>query len=312
MNKQTGSLLKSIPSVKPMMVLDLITAYKAINPQNILQSNLYAEPYYGDYNKNSLVLLTHNPGQSTVNAKGVGSDFEKELKNNIPPSTIADNYFKLATIPNFPNIDTNIWIENRNTELKNHFNGLIEFENQLFIRDLIPYHGKEFGEINMTLCTVYLYKYFFNQVITSSFASELYNKINCNQSNLATIIYARGSAWNGNFGLSSVGWDFIGKIYWNTYIYKANFTKIKRLVGFESCNYPTSILNHDIYIIACTQPNVGANFGIYLDNKAPLVPIPLIEIIDNYHQIQDKFNPYFINKSPKMVNFFKVLIRLQP
>jgi hypothetical protein len=305
LNTQTRDLLAGIRPATPPFVTDLLAAYVAAFPAATLQLDLYAEPYYGDYNNSSLVLLTHNPGKSTVSKKGIGSPFEAAIYT--PHLTREDNYFNIATIGGFPNADTNNWLNNRNNDLQNHFNGLINFKYRLFIRDLVPYHGQNFGELNMTLCTNYLYKYFFCQVINASFSCELYRKINAKIPKPASIIYARGKAWKERFGLGSIGWDFVGRIYWNCYVYKANFDKIMKIEGFNIDNYPKNTIDHDIYIVVITQSRQGAPFGIYINNRAPLIPIPLKSVIDNYDKVTLTTDPRYILPSKMMNDFFDTL-----
>ena len=305
MNTQTRDLLAGIPPATPPFVADLLAAYIATYPATTLQLDLYAEPYYGNYNNCSLVLLTHNPGQSTIAAKGIGSPFEVAI--DALPLTREDNYFNLATILGFPNPNTNVWVTNRNNDLQNHFNGMITFKQKMFIRDLVPYHGQNFGTINMTLCTTYLYKYFFCQVINASFTSELYRQINSKNSKPASIIYARGRAWKEKFGLGSIGWDFVGRIYWNCYIYKANFDKIKKNKEFNIENCPKNTFDHDIYIVVITQARQGAPFGIYINNRAPLIPIPLNGVINNYDNVTLSTDTRYIRHTKMMDDFFDII-----
>lgn len=308
MNNQTRALLTAIPPATPPFVSDLLNAYVAINPATTLCLDLYAEPYYGNFNNPSLVLLTHNPGQSTTAAKGLGSPFEGAI--DLPPLTREGNYFTLATNLGFPNPATNTWIINRNNDLQNHFNQMVIFKQKLFIRDLVPYHGRNWSKINMTLCIKYLYEYFFCQVIEASFNSELYMRINAKKIKPTSIIYARGKAWKDRFGLRSIGWDFIGRIYWNCYIFKANFEKIRDIAGQKLENWSGHIFKHDIYIVVITQVRQGAPFGIYANNKSPLIPITLIDVIDNYYKITDQNSTKYIEHTNLLDDFFNTVKNL--
>lgn len=152
-----------------------------------------------------------------------------------------------------------------------------------FIRDLIPYHSGRFGRLNMTLCKAYLYKYFFNQIIDASFKSELHQRLNAKSSHPATIIYARGTAWkDAKIGLGSIGWKQIGRIYRNCYIFKADFEKIQTFDGFNIDIYPTEVIKHNVYIVVLTQVREGAKYGVYLNNKAPLQPINMNAVIQDF------------------------------
>jgi len=303
MNVQTNQLLNLVPPAIPLHVNDLLNAYVPGHPGHVLNLCLYAEPYYGDFTNCSMVFLTHNPGNSTFGQKGIGSPFD--IAVHAAPLLIEQNYFNMATIPAFPNPATNAWVNNRNVDLQNHFAGLQVFNNQLFIRDLIPYHSDNFGCVNMPLCTNYLYKYFFNQVISSSFNCELYNRINMKSSKPATIIYARGAAWKHRFGLSSVGWKLIGRIYRNCYVYKADLDKIQKIEGFNLKDYPSELLNHDVYIVVITQIRQGARFGIYVSNHAPLMPISMADVIINYININNPDNELFIQHNHEMDVFIE-------
>ena len=309
MNTQTQDLLAGIRPATPLIVADLLAAYAAPTPAEALDLNLYAEPYYGNYNKCSLVLLTHNPGDSTAAAKGIGSPFDHAINN--PPLPREDNYFNIATALGFPNRGTNNWVNKRNIELQNHFNGIIRFNQKLFIRDLIPYHSKKFGIINMTLCTKYFYRYFLSQVIKASFSSELHENLNAKNTKPATIIYARGGAWKGILGLVAIGWDFVGRIYRNCYIYKANFATIQKNKEFSINNYPPNLLDHDIYIVVITQVRSGAPFGIYINNRAPLTPIPLSGVLYNYYNVKQSTDPKYISHSEMMNDFFDIISHLR-
>jgi len=310
MNQQTEYLLQSpLPhTVTPPHVLDLLAAYSSMNPiSNLDMVNLYAEPYYGDFNKCSVVLLTHNPGEGNITNVGIESPYANALL--APPLTISENYFNIASVPAFPNSRTNNWVNRVNGDLKEHFRGFQAFENKAFIRDLVPYHANTFVGINMPLCKNYLYQYFFNQVIEASFKSELYQKINTKSKNpkRATIIYARGNAWKDEFGLGSIGWNLIGKIYSNYYIYKANFDIINKFEEFKIEQYPESTLDHDVYIVVLTQVMQGGILGVYKKKVSP-DPVSLTDIVNNYKSIYNKKNPYYIEHSEGLDHFIGKLL----
>lgn len=310
MNQQTQDLLQSsLPhTITPPHVTDLLAAYSSLNPLTNLDTvNLYAEPYYGDFNKCSLVLLTPNPGEGNIANAGAESPLATALLAE--PLTISENYFNIASVPAFPNSRTNNWVNRVNGDLKEHFRGFKTFENKAFIRDLVPYHSNTFGGINMPLCKKYLYQYFFNQVIKASFTSELYQKINAKSKNSkrATIIYARGNAWKDELGLGAVGWDLIGKIYSNYYIYKANFDTIQQYEEFKIENYPESTLDHDIYIVVLTQVMKGGILGVYKKKVSP-DPVSLTDIVNNYKSIYNKKNPYHIEHSEALDHFIGKLL----
>lgn len=152
-------------------------------------------------------------------------------------------------------------------------------------------------------CVDYLNNYFFNQIIAASFHSELYQRINKKNIHPASIIYARGGAWKDpKYGLESIGWEKIGRVYRNCYIFKADFVKIKMLTNLNPDNYTEKVLNHNIYIVVLTQVRPGAPYGIYINNRAPLQPTNLNTIIDHYdNQVPG------ITHNPEMDLFFELI-----
>ncbi len=221
------------------------------------------------------------------------------------PLSVEHNYFGLAS-PNpskFPNAKTNSWLDRINAQMNSLFTGLQVFVNRTFVRDLVPYHSGSFGYVNMTTCTNYMYKYFFNQVIAASFHSELYDRINHDNSKPATIIFARGAAWNHKLALQSIGWRLIGRIYCNCTIYKADFDKIKNFDAFNVEKYS----DHDIYIVVLTQAKRGAKLGVYVNRSAPLIPVNLLTVINNYYEINDVSDKQYIDHNPELDIFLKKL-----
>lgn len=100
MNHQTQLLFNDGLQAIPAFIQPLIQAYWP-NPQNAatnLNFELYPEPYYGEYEECSVVLLTHNPGNSTVEMKGPGSNFENIIYQN---DNYAENYQNIAVLPVF-------------------------------------------------------------------------------------------------------------------------------------------------------------------------------------------------------------------
>ena len=76
LNLQTSQLLGIPPILPPTFIQPLINAYLAMHPIHSLNLNVFAEPYYGDFNNCSAVLMTYNPGQATITNKGRGSIFD--------------------------------------------------------------------------------------------------------------------------------------------------------------------------------------------------------------------------------------------
>jgi hypothetical protein len=305
-NNQTAVLLDTPPIKPPLFIRPLIDAYSVYNPIHTLNLGVYAEPYYGDYNNCSAVLLTHNPGQATVIQKGIGSAFETAILT--PPNSVDVNYHNLSVKNIFPNRGTVKWINDRNKEINNLFNSITAFRERLFIRDLVPYHGESFGELRMNDCANYLYKYFFCQVIGTSFISELYKYLNRIESKKKTsILIARGSAWIKPSGLNSIGWDFIGQIYSNCYIYKANFEKIQNIVELNLEDWPHDVLSHDIYIMAIT-PKQGGRIEIYNAKGGNRINFTLKDIINNYGNINNPLpsDRLYINHSKDMDEFINL------
>jgi hypothetical protein len=147
LNNQTFQLLDRPPIVPPAFIHPLINAYVVSNPIHTLDFGVFAEPYYGDFNNCSAVLLTHNPGQATISKKGPRSQFENAI--SLAPNPREINYNNLSINNSFPNAGTVRWVNNKNNEVNNLFVGLINFKERLFIRDLIPYHGQVFGSLPM-------------------------------------------------------------------------------------------------------------------------------------------------------------------
>jgi len=304
MNTQTRDLFTLRPPATAPFVAPLLAAYTPIAADTRLKTDLYPEPYYGDFNQCSIVLLTHNPGDSDNYSKGRGSAFETQIYSvPVDPET---NYFAMASAPNFPNNRTNGWVNRWGTEIQNHFNGIQAFTKKAFIRDLIPYHSNRFGKIDMTLCSAYLYQYFFNQVIVASFNSELYQRINQKGKTPATIIYARGSAWSNGNGIGSIGWDRIGRIYSYCYVYKANFDKILKEQHIDKDLYPKSTFDHNVYIVVITPIRTGARYGIYSEFRNQSSLIDLSTTIYNYDSIPPN-NPLYIPHNPEMDLFFMTI-----
>lgn len=287
MKNQTQELLSVTPPSIPTFIGPLVAAYHpTVNPSTQLDLTLYPEPYYGDFNNCSAVLLTHNPGSSTANWKGVGSVFETQLQAS---SDYAGNYHAMATEPSFPNTATNRFAVNISNQLHSQFEGIQVFENKLaFIRDLVPYHSKDFGgTMCMHECIPYLYNYFFNQVIEASLNSELYTRMNSMDSKPASVIFSRGKAWTDpNNGLASVGWKLIGRLFSYAKVFKLDFDKVLSFEGIENKEYYNSIRNHDIYIVAVTQTMPGAKYGIYSSNPDFPKKRTLINILDVVHQYE--------------------------
>lgn len=304
MNTQIRDLFAVIPPLTAPFVTSLIASYKSTGANTILKTNLYPEPYYGNFNDCSIVLLTHNPGDSSPLSKGIGSPFESQIYR--VPIKPENNYFAMASVPNFPNSGTNSWVTRWDTMLQNHFDGIQLFSKKAFIRDLIPYHSNRFGRINMANCSAYLYQYFFNQVIDASFHSELYQRINKKGIIPATIIYARGSAWSNGDGLSSIGWDRIGKIYSYCYVYKANFDKILNEQEINKEIYPKSTFEHNVYIVVINPIRTGAKYGIYSEFQNQNSLKDLSSVIDNYFNVAPN-NPLYIQHNSEMDLFFQII-----
>lgn len=305
MNIQTSQLFAVRPPNTAAHAADLLASYTATTPDTVINYDLYAEPYYGDYKKCSVVVLTHNPGGSDVISKGIGSAFEKQIYAN--PNNPELNYFSMASGPQFPNNNTNNWANKWNTEMHNHFDGIQNFNNKVFIRDLIPYHSSRFGLIDMTKCSDYLYNYFFNQIIEASFNSELYSRINSKNIKLATIIYARGTAWKDEQGLGAIGWDRIGSIYKYCYVYKANFDKILREQKFKQENYPESTLAHDVYIVVITAVRIGVRYGIYSKFRDQKSLTDLKTVVINYRNITNQEDALYIKHNTEMDLFIETI-----
>lgn len=305
MNTQTNNLFNvTLPTI-PAHIASLLAAYVPTTPDTTLNMNLYPEPYYGDFNNCSLVMLTHNPGGSNNHWKGMLSNFEHNITTH--PISPSSAYFAMASLPNFPNPATNNWIIKINTEIQNHFAGIQNFNKALFVRDLIPYHSSRFGIINMSLCSDYLYRYFFNQVIQASFTSEIYHRINSKEIKPSTIIYARGKAWKDNLGLKSIGWDMIGRIYSYCYIFKANFNEIMKIKGFDINNYPTATLDHNIYIVVITQIREGAKYGIYSTYRDLNSLINLNAVVNNYYNVTNRNDFGYIIHNKEMDTFIDTI-----
>ncbi len=305
LNLQTSQLLGRPPIVPPAFIQPLINAYLAEHPNHSLDLNVFAEPYYGDYNNCSAVLLTHNPGQATIAQKGLGSNFDNAIF--APPLPNEINYFNMSVGNLFPNRGTVNWVNNKNNEINNLFIGSTVFTQRLFIRDLVPYHGQEFGSLPMLNCVDYLYEHFFCQVINSSFNSELYRYINRNKTQTkSSIILARGSTWKKTQGLSSIGWNLIGQIYSNCYVYKADFNKIKKIANGILDAWPLDIFSHDIYIMVIT-PKYPGRVKIYKKSGGITNDFTLADIVNNYDTINQNTNRLYINHSIEMNEFINTL-----
>lgn len=305
---QTSLLLTMppiVPLVPPPFIMPLITAYVAAYSVHTLNLNVYPEPYYGDYNDCSAVLLTHNPGQSKIISKGIGSPFETAILRPPHPSEV--NYYNLAVGNHFPNIQTVNWVNTKNNELTALLNPITTFRKRLFIRDLVPYHGQAFGALPMGLCADYLYNYFFCQVICSSLNSELYHFLNRkNPTNKTSILFARGSTWKDPQGLVSIGWDFIGRIYSNCYVFKANFNKIEKIRDVNINKWPCEISSHNIYIVVIT-PKKGGRVIIYKTTNHTTTDFNLAQIVINYDTINDSTNNLYIDHNKDLDEFISKL-----
>jgi len=305
MRNEISRLFSSTPPVTAPYISGLLGAYQPKAPNTVLCLGLYPEPYYGDYSKCSMVLLTHNPGGSTAKDKGVGSPFEKRL---LLGTDRASNYHQMAVIPDFVNKRTNRWILKLNKELGAHFQGIQQYEEKLFIRDLVPYHSERFGSIDMFSCRSYLYNHFFGQVISASFKSELFNRINSKKTNPATIVYARGSAWNGKKGLSSIGWKHIGRIFSYCNIYKADFNAIFGMVEFDIESYPPEFRNFNIYVVVLTTIRDGGfPLGIYSRLRDPASLIALTDVYGLYYEATLNGAKSDITHNEEMDLFFQVI-----
>ncbi len=299
------SLLMGVPPVTPAFIMPLINAYSATYPTHPLNFGVYTEPYYGDYNDCGAVLLTHNPGQANALQKGPGSSFDKALRAHRGPVEV--NYCNLAKNNLFPNQGTVRWVNNKNQEILNLLNGTVTVTKRLFIRDLVPYHGKAFGELPMASCAAYLYNYFFGQVISSSCNSEIYRYLNRKIPNRkTTLMFARGSAWKNPQGLASVGWDFIGRIYSNCYVFKADFNKIEQLRDVRLSNWDSNILSHDIYIVVIT-PKKGGRVIIYKKKNERINDFNLSQVVSNYDTIDNSSNAFYISHNSGMDEFIDTI-----
>lgn len=278
---QIEELLRVPASIHvPTHVTDLLGSYSDKgDPAKRLDLTLFAEPYYGDPDKKcSLVFCTHNPGASDSASKGSPSPFLSRIDNPLSKAR-AGNYLDISATNSFPNCKTNTWVNKLNDDIIQFFQGSASFTKRAFIRDLVPYHSNSFGTINMRTCTKYLYGYFFNQVIEAAMNSELYDLLNNGQGKPMVVMFARGGAWIDKLnGLDSVGWKRIGRVCSNCYIYKAIPEDWKKLKDFDLKNYPGSIFNHEIYIIAFTQVLRGGPIGIY--SKKRNIPTRYFKLSD--------------------------------
>lgn len=304
MNNQTLLLLTSPPIIAPPFIQPLIHAYVANMPNSALNFNVFAEPYYGDFNQCNVVLLTHNPGGATIKAKGLNGPFHTAISNPQNQS-VSQNYFKIAVNNSFPNLATCNWVNAKNREVTNLIPSLVLSKKRMFIRDLVPYHSSNFGTLSMANCAPYLYEYFFNQIIEASLKSDYYQLINQNNrgnDRKKVIILARGSAWKNPTGLSSIGWDLIGKIYSNCYVYKANFGSIKSHEGVSLDKWPHHYLDHDIYIVVIT-PKRGGRLVIYKRKNNVVKDYTLHDVKLNYNASLNPNHQDFIPTSAEMSEF---------
>lgn len=309
----TNCVLKNLLAAStPPCVADLLIAYFPGHPDEALKDDLYAEPYYGDFNSCSAVLLTHNPGDSTHRLKGIGSAFETIIDVNVPPLTRADNYHRMAVTNTFPNPKTNVWVNDRNREINNLFGN--NFSNRVFIRDLVPYHSARFGEFHFNLASTFLHREFFPQVFDATLNSELYNRLKAKLENSAPlIITARGGIWKEINGLSSVGWSLIGHVYSNLYIYKLDSNKFKKTKGFDDTLYIKDILEKDIFIFVVT-PQKGGRVNIYKryrNNGGWLERVfTLQEVVNNYRDIVNVTDQLYITRTDALTDLFDRLALL--
>jgi hypothetical protein len=305
LNLQASRLLGIPPILPPTFIQPLINAYLAEHPIQSLNLNVFAEPYYGDFNNCSAVLMTHNPGQATITHKGQGSNFDNAI--SAPPLPKEINYFNMSIGNLFPNRGTVQWVNSKNNEINNLFYGSTVFTQRLFIRDLVPYHGQVFGSLPMLNCVDYLYEHFFCQVINASLNTELYRYLNRNKSKTkSSILLARGSAWIKPQGLISVGWILLGRIYSNCYIYKADFNIIKKIVKGSLDDWPLDILSHDIYIMVIT-PKKGGRVIIYKKLGGITNDFTAADIVNNYDTINQQTNRLYIDHSIEMDEFINTL-----
>lgn len=288
LNLQTSLLLGRPPIAPPAFIQPLINAYLAAHPIHSLNLNVFAEPYYGDYNNCSAVLLTHNPGQATIIQKGRGSNFDNAIYAG--PLSNDINYLNMSVGNLFPNRGTVNWVNNKNNEINNLFLGSTVFTQRLFIRDLVPYHGQTFGSLPMLNCVDYLYEHFFCQVINASLNSELYQYINRNGNETrSSIILARGSAWIKPQGLSSIGWNLLGRIYSNCYVYKLDFNAVRKIVNGSLNDWSSDIYAHNIYIMVIT-PKKGGRVIIYKKSGGGTTDFSVADIVNNYDTIKQNTN----------------------
>lgn len=307
MKAQTRMLMGNPPIVFPNFIMPLINAYNSTQPNTSLNLNVFAEPYYGDFNDLSVVLLTHNPGQASQSQKGLNSAFHSAL---VTPNTLSveQNYYNMSVNNSFPNSATNRWVNQKNQEVGNFFQPLISFNKRLFIRDLVPYHGVQFGTLDLSMCAPYLYENFFCQIIDASMRSEFYRLLNSGNKESngnKIVIMARGSVWNGKSGLTSVGWDLVGRIYSNCYVYKANFSKIQAMEGVILDSWPKTAISHDIYIVVIT-PKRGGRLVVYKTKNKVTTNYNMSNIIRNYNTISNPNSNDYIEQSPEMRDFIDI------
>jgi len=255
----------------------------------VLNLELLPEPYYGDPGQCSTVLLTHNPGSSDEENKGLTSEFKRLIYGSTVYST---NYQGIAVTPKFPNKRTNTWYSKINKELNYLLNQT--FKNKLFIRDLIPFHSTTFGAIIFLEILPYLYDNFFNQVIKASLKSEYSTNLNSKDSHKKlAIIFARGAAWNGKDGLMAVGWDKVGELLLNATVYKANLDKIIKIYPGLDRELMKDFMDHKVYIIVLTQIGQNQDLGLYL-----------------HCTLNDSFLNYYtdINNNKEILDILKLMV----
>lgn len=206
----------------PVWLNNLVASYIPTGMGTNLIYDHLPEHYYGNLLKPPFtVFLSHNPGPTHP------SQFISTANHAWFLSHEAD-YHNIASVPvRFPYAGTLRFIKLINNEIDNLCsNRLSDSENRLLIKDLLPFHSTEFGQIDFRINTADWIIYFLKPVldlVNIQYLSTINYSTRYGKKGPKLIFFARGNCFNL---MAPLGFTFVGRIASNLKVYKLTNSKL--------------------------------------------------------------------------------------